>query len=233
MQAKKIFKEYDGKIIVEHETKKEKTILKIDYDIKLPSYLPLQKRHKNYLEQRNFNPIQLQQDWNLTSTNHIGEYKFRIIAPIYFQEHIVSYQGRDVTGKSLLKYKACPQTEELIHHKHVLYGAEKAIQDRIIVTEGITDVWRMGFGSVATFGVKYTKQQFKRICSYKTIFILFDHDRLPSGENPGKEASERLWCELTLLGKDAHEIILDKGDPADLSDKEAKQLKKDLLKEIY
>ncbi len=44
---------------------------------------PLQTRQKNYLAGRNFDPEKLEREWDLKATDHLGDYRFRIIAPIY------------------------------------------------------------------------------------------------------------------------------------------------------
>jgi DNA primase len=139
---------------------------------------PLQSIHLNYLTRRGFaNPDQLAKQWGLRGTGPIGEYKFRIIAPIDYNGRMVSYQGRDVTGKSPLRYKACPKEKELMNHKHTLYGMDKATQESVIVVEGIVDVWKLGPGAVATYGTQFTWQQVTLLARrWKRRYIAFDAD---------------------------------------------------------
>ena len=79
----------------------------------LPKHTELTRPHKNYLIKRNFDPDELEFKWRLVSTGPVGPYKHRIIAPIYFNEKLVSYQGRDITDKAKLKYKACKRILEV------------------------------------------------------------------------------------------------------------------------
>ncbi len=45
---------------------------------------------------RNFDPNYLVSEWGLLSTGVLGEFKFRILAPVYFKGQLVSYQCRDL-----------------------------------------------------------------------------------------------------------------------------------------
>jgi hypothetical protein len=172
---------------------------------------PMMRRHKIYLMNRNYDPLKLEKDWGLLGTNHIGNYKFRIVAPIEFEYQLVSYQGRDITGKTDLRYKACSEDEEVVSHKHVLYGWDKAVGDRCLVVEGITGAWRFGFGSLATFGAEYKQSQVRLIASrYKTVFLLMDMDEA------GRRAADSLETKLSILGCDTHNLELSYGDSGDV-----------------
>lgn len=130
---------------------------------------------KQYLRGRGFGPVAMQKQWQIQSTGPFGPYKHRIMIPIYLGGHLVSYQGRDITGKSELKYKACAMEREIIHHKHILYGLDQVPFDTIVIVEGILDAWRLGPGAVATFGIKTTAQQVKLMLRYPRRIILFDN----------------------------------------------------------
>lgn len=183
------------------------------------------RRHRDYLQQRQFDPNQLEQLWELQGTGPVGDYKHRIIIPIRHRGKLVSYQGRDITGKSGMKYKACRQEHEVIEHKHCLYGLDKAKRDRVIVVEGVTDVWRLGPGAVATFGVKFKPAQVALLLRFKRVFILFDPD--PEAQHQ----AELLGTCLAGAGRDIQIIQLDgtSGDPADLPQQEADDIVAELL----
>ncbi|MCP4150533.1 MAG: hypothetical protein GY757_22495 [bacterium] len=90
--------------------------------LKLPTGCgELKAPYRRYLRGRRYDPDVLMEEWDLMSPGPVGGYKRRIIAPIYFNDRLVSYQGRDITEKSGLKYKACKQDDELIDHKNILY----------------------------------------------------------------------------------------------------------------
>ncbi len=184
----------------------------------------LTSRHRKYLINRNYDPDKLIHDWDIRGTNHVGDYKFRIVAPIYYKKKIVSYQCRDVTGKNENKYKACPQELELIQHQNILYGLDHVVKDSVLVVEGITDVWKLGYGAVSTFGASYTWGQVLLLNRFKNIFLFFDSDKA------GIDQSKKLAALLSGIDSTKHiEIIsVDSGDPGDLSDKEANELMRDL-----
>ncbi len=203
------------------EAKKEKNI-----DVFLPQGTrDLQKPHKKYLRKRGFDPKELEQIWNIKGTGSLGRYSHRIIAPIYFNKILVSYQGRDITDKADLKYKACSIEKERIHHKYIGYGYDLTNKKECLVVEGVFDAWRMGAGSVALFGTGYTPQQVQFLSTFKRVFVLFD-----SGEEEAQKNGYKLSFELQELGVESEQIILDyEGDPAELSQKEADYIMRELL----
>lgn len=190
--------------------------------------IDLQPRHKWYLTFRRFDPDQLKQEWGLRGTSAMGNYKFRVIAPITYQGIMVSYTGRDVTDKSNLRYKSCTKSFETRPHKHCLYGLDKLQNKSVIVVEGITSVWRLGAGNaVATFGIAWTVAQARLLLGMERVFILFD-----MGEDAQRQANK--LAQLLAGSVKCVEVVdmqLDTGkDPADLSDDEAKVLVKELLR---
>ncbi len=188
----------------------------------------LQTIHKQYLINRNFDPEVLHNTWGIMGTGPIGQYKFRIIAPIFYAGRLVSYQGRDITEKSNLKYKACPEKLELIHHKDILYGLDEVKGDSIIVVEGIFDAWRMGRGAVATYGIGFTNKQVVILNQFKNRFIMYDRREINPQAGEQAEKLERL---LICDGTKHTEIIeLDEADdPGSLTQEQADQIKRELL----
>lgn len=186
---------------------------------------PLKRMHLDYLRGRNFDPHQLVREWGLQGTGPLGRYNFRIIAPIYVNNQLVSYQGRDVTGRSPLKYKACRMVDEIIHHKHTLYGLDQSIGDTAVVVEGITDVWRLGPGSLSTFGIEFTTPQIEVLASrFKRIVVVFDEDP------QAIEQANTLAHQLAPLRIDVARISLhDVNDPADLAPDDAKRLMREIM----
>lgn len=217
-EIKKIIRELTGVPIIRKrkEIKEKPTTLRLEGE-------ELTDKHRNYLLSRNYDPDFIIEKYKIKGTNHLGDYKFRIIAPIFFEKQLVSYQGRDITDQSKSRYKACPKEKEIIHHKHILYNIDNAISDTLIIVEGIMDVWRLGDGSVATFGTGYSQEQIDLIVKkgYKKVFIIYD---------PGaQDKANILGKNLNLFGIQATIIDLLDCDPGELSENEAKNL----LKEIY
>lgn len=200
----------------------------------------LKSPHKTYLEKRNFDPDKLERKYNLKGTGPvckiikgkmIWDYKLRIIAPIYYGNALVSFQGRDITEKQEQKYKACPKELEVREHKHCLYGLDNCTGNTVIVVEGVFDKWRMGEKNVvATFGTEYLLPQILLLAkSFKRIFFIFDSE-------PAALKQAEKGCRLVSgLGAEAYKVELDKPevDPGDLPQDEADTIYRDLMKEVF
>lgn len=185
----------------------------------------IQQRHKDYLLNRNFDPNLIVKNWNIKGTGIIGDYRFRIIVPITYQNIMVSYTARDITNKAAIRYKTCRRTEETKPHKHCLYGLEKVKNNRVVVVEGVTDVWRLGFGAVATLGITWTIEQAVQLLKMKTVFILYD------SQPKAQEQADKLAYLLApnIKNTEILELQLSEGkDPADLSQNDATILMRDL-----
>lgn len=222
-ESKQIIKEYDINYIRQSpnkkKSKKKNKILELP-----PGTESLSERHKNYLIKRNFDPYEIIYYWNVKGTQHYGDYRFRIIAPIIIDGKMISYQGRDITNKQELRYKACRIEDEIIHHKNIVYGIDMVKYEKAILVEGITDAWRFGRGAIAIFGTTYTIEQIKFMNDrLKELFILFD----PGDKIAKKKADELGW---SLPGLKIEKIEIDfESDPGELPQEEASYIKKQLL----
>ncbi len=182
----------------------------------------LSHRHRLYLQQRQFDPDILADRYGLLGTEHLGDYKFRIIAPIFQNGRLVSYIGRDITNRSDLRYKACPSEKEVVSHKHCLYGIDIVQNDFVVIVEGVSDAWRLGPGAVALFGLLYSSEQIKLLKRFKRRYIMLD-----SGENEFKRSKE-LAAMLSIFNGENIVVELGEDDPGDMKQEEADILMKDL-----
>ena len=190
---------------------------------------PLNDNHIRYLEKRNFDPNALKSTYLLVGTGPVSlldgiDYKHRVIAPVIWNAEQVSFQGRDITGKDPLRYRACPEDRELIKHKHIIYGRQDLWKDVGIATEGVTDVWRLGTDSFCTFGIKYTHEQVRIIAkTFKRVAVCFDDDPQAITQ------ANKLVSELKFRGVDAFRVDIE-GDPGSMNQEEANYLVKQLIK---
>ena len=177
--------------------------------------------HKKYLQSRGFSGVY--EKYQLKCFGPVGDYKLRLYIPVFLHGRIVTYTTRDVTNRARIPYIHCPEENSAVPIKHTLYNID-SVQDTAIVCEGVTDVWRIGLGAVATFGVNLTVQQIKKLSKIKRIFILFDND--------AKKQAEKLA--LTLCAFTETEILdLPSGDPADMPQGDIDMLRKQVFGKIY
>lgn len=220
-KAKELLKEYTTYETLAQQkiaTKASKTLLP-------PGTLPLSQAHRRYLYGRGYDAGKVIEDWGLMATGPAGSYRHRIIAPIYFNGILVSYQGRDITNKADLRYKACRQEDEVIDHQNIVYGIDNTLPSHVgIVVEGITDAWRMGKGTVSTFGIDVTShQRYLLMQSFRKLFLM------PDNEIQAIKNYEALGMELSLAGVDVELILLDEDDPGSLAQEEADEIREELL----
>lgn len=235
-EAKKIVQDYG---ILRTVKKTEKVTIRLK-GFKFPSGMTeLSQAHKNYLIKRNFDPEKLIRLWDLKGTGPISildnglddpenkqlNYKHRIIIPFYWNNKIVSFDSRDITGKAVNKYQACPIVRELVPHKVILYGKQEYWKNTIIIVEGPADVWRFGVNSAATSGIQFTPKQVRFIAkNFKRVPVVYD-----GGEPQAIEQANKLVSELKFRGVDSFRVdIID--DPGSMEQSEADYLVKQLLK---
>jgi hypothetical protein len=247
-KAKEIIKQYGGKTYIKYVEKAEHQNTKPH---KLPSpTTPLQPVHKRYLESRGFDPDYLEKVWGLMGTGAISllgdlNYKHRIIIPYVWNGKQVSFDARDITGKAMTKYQACPLEREIIPHKDILYGKQEAWKETGICVEGTTDVWRLGARSFATSGINFMPKQLKIIAkTFKRVAVVFDSspkkekslsiESIKANSNISKEMqaekqAKELIAELRFRGVDAFRVSII-GDPATMEQSEADYFVKQLIK---
>lgn len=191
--------------------------------------VPPSPLHLSYLESRGLNARRVVEEWNLLGTGPVSfldeaDYKHRLIAPIFWNGEIVSFQSRDITDRAELRYKACLKEREAVHHKHILYGKQQEWNEIGICVEGIADVWRLGPTSFAAFGTEVTGRQVRAISEYfRRVVVLFDNEPQAIGQ------ADKLVAELRFRGVDAWRINVE-GDPGDLTEEAANHLVTELMK---
>jgi DNA primase len=223
-----IIEKYSGQVSIRKKLNKPlqnkvgKIELPMDY---------LSNRGKEYLIKRHFDPEYIEQKYKVTGPTVAGFWAGRLIIPIYYNNRIVSFQGRSILSKeactrlNILRYMTLSKEESIIDPKTILYNLDNCKSDYLILVEGAFDCWRFGDNCAATLGTSTTPKQHILLATlFKTIYILFD---------PEKEAQERankLANQLVVLRKINVEIInteLDH-DPGDMTEKEIYNLKKEL-----
>jgi DNA primase len=213
-QALQIVNEFNGGIYTPKE-KHYQTKLQLPKNI-LPEFL---KSHRDFLISRNYDPDYVINKYNLMATGLIGDFNHRIIIPITMNQRILSFVGRDITGKANIPYKNSPDTMCIKDPKRCLYNMD-SVNDVAVVVEGIFDAWRIGDGAVATFGTQYTHEQLLYLKNLKRVFVLYDAD--------AASKAEKLCADLSAIVKEVSVIVLDSGDPDNMSEQDVKHLRKEI-----
>ena len=184
----------------------------------------LQQCHKDYLTSRNFDSDWLRLKYKLKGTTYDTDYPYRIIIPIIYGGRIVSYTSRDYTNKQKIRYKACSEDLEIIHHKHLLYNLDNCLHRKGIMVEGLFDVFRLGNNSFASFGTSVTNEQLYLIKErFDLVYLLFDN------ETKAIQKAEHYADMLDSVGVKSILLIDDvPGDPGTYSEEKAMGLKADL-----
>jgi hypothetical protein len=185
---------------------------------------PMADRHRAYLRGRGFNPDQLERDWGLCGTGPVGPFAHRIIIPVYDRgRKLVCYQGRDITDKSPMRYKSCPDTLAVTSIKDCIYGIDRVEGDLVVITEGAAKVWRLGTPAVCTFGATVTDAQVLLLRGFRRRVVLFD------GDDTGRAQAQALAARLSLFPGVTEIVELPgPGGPDDLSSAEARELMAEL-----
>ena len=223
--AKSIYKKFSSDYLPIDE-EEISTITKVE----LPSGVKpeLEKMHRQYLRSRDFNPRLTQETFKLMAGGITGPFKYRIIAPVYENNRLVTLLGRDITNKSTLPYKNLSAAKSIIPAKHCIYNLDN-VDDTAIIVEGITDVWRLGYyGVIATLGLVFTTSQINRLAArLRRCYIMYD------SEPQAIKQAEELANLLSMAGVETIELlILSEGDPANLTENEVIDLRKSIFGKV-
>lgn len=141
----------------------------------------------------------------------------RIVAPIRFEGELVGWQcrypGELAKGSGLAKYYTRPNMPKRL----LLYNYDQAREQRIlVVTEGVTDTWRVGKSGVAVLGKTLTVRQRQLLADWAEqhdqhclLVIAFDGEVADDNEQLADELRTSLPCAILPL------VMPETADPAD------------------
>jgi len=182
--------------------------------------------HLDYLKKRGFNPPSLINKYKLKACYTLGKYKFRIIVPFFHKGKIVNFTGLDVTNQAKEPYKHCLNEEAIIPAKSCLYNID-TVDRSVLIVEGVTDVWRIGDGCIASLGIEWTNAQIGLLIekSLERVFVMFDSE--PKAVAKAHELGEH----LSAIFPSVEVIELSEGDPCDLDPGTVRKVRKNFLRE--
>jgi len=187
----------------------------------------LNERHYEYLQSRGFDPLLIEKKYKLKALGKSQnaedrKFAYRIFVPILLNNRIVHFTMADYTGRRNPKYLHQEDEKAVYQMKECLYNID-TLRDIALIVEGVSDVWRMGDGAIATMGIKYTTAQINLLVRRKPkkIFIMFD------AEEEAQSQANKLAN--SLAGFVNTEVLeLDYNDPGSLTDSEAKHILREI-----
>lgn len=181
--------------------------------------------HLDYLRSRNFDPDYLIPKYHLKAVYNIGDFRFRIIAPVFIEGKLVSFVSADVlrNNPNRIPYLNCAKEKSVIPINQCFYNLDSVKDGKAIIVEGITDVWRLGDGAIASFTSNYSTEQILLLKKKKLqkVFVLYDPDAI--------DKALKLAHQLSAIIPSVERIRLTSGDPADMTEQEVKEMRKDLF----
>lgn len=227
-QVSQYVKSYEF-ITTQREEKKQALATKLD----LPGY-PLNEKEKEYLINRGFNLDYVVEKFYLRGGGIVGEWSYRILLPIYYNNILVSWSGRSILDKeyikalNILRYKNLSIEQSVVNPKEIFYNTDNSRKDSVILVEGPFDVLKMGNDTICSLGTSVTRAQELFLKEhYRKIFICFDN------EYEAQQKAYHLGTNLAAIGMEVEVVNIcesfNKNDPGELSYDEVRIIKNELL----
>ena len=182
--------------------------------VETPSGLEaLRKPHRAYLFDRGLDPEMMKKLWRVQGIGLSNELQWRVWIPVYYKGELVNWTTRSI-GESGSKYISAEPHQCKRPLKSVLFG-EDYCRNSIVITEGPFDVFKIGPGAVATFGVNYSSSQLFLMSKYPIRVVCFD------SEEEAQKLANKLFNQLSQYPGETFNIVLESGgDPGDASKEE-------------
>lgn len=187
-----------------------------------PGVGPLLPVHVNYLEGRGFDVGELAELWQIKGVAMSKRLSWRIFIPVISGFKRVSWTTRATSPKAVLRYVNADPCDENRPIKDQLYGSHLA-GGSVVVVEGPTDAWRIGPGAVATFGSAWTPAQLLALSRYSNRTVMFDPEPV------AQASASRLCQELRAFPGVTRKVVLDSGDPGDMTPEQVAEVRRRYL----
>lgn len=170
--------------------------------------------HLRYLRGRGFKPRILIPEYDLYAIDYQHpKYPNKIIAPIYVEGSVVSWIAADILRQfsARTKYRICPDPQAMIPGDQLIYNFDSiGPKHKALIVEGITDVWTIGPGTIATLRTTFTKPQLELISrkQLSEAYVLYDPD--------AEDKANQLSLQLSAIVDNVFFVPIKGGDPAEL-----------------
>jgi len=174
--------------------------------------------HRRWLRGRELDPEHLEQLWDLQGFGVTPQLGWRLWIPVYYDREVVSWTTRSIgTGK--MRWIHAPPASEVFPIKTLLYGWDY-VRGAVIVVEGPSDVWRIGPGAVAMFGMIPTMQQIHKLASVPRRVVCLDRG------TKAQQAASSLARQLQAFPGETIVAELESDDPGSATNEEVAELRK-------
>jgi len=176
----------------------------------------LEEAHRRYLEGRGYDVEEVERWWGVKGIGVLGgRLRWRLWIPVRTKTgEVGSWTTRAVGGQEP-RYVSATGREERVGLKTMLYGEEYCWGHGVVVCEGPLDVWKVGLGAVAVFGLQMTREQAERLARYRRRVIVFDMER--SAQRAAKRlktllcdaGGKTIWLEVDAkdAGAETEEVL--------------------------
>jgi hypothetical protein len=171
----------------------------------------------NFLAGRGFDPEQIIRNKKLYYGGIIGDFRHRLILPVYFRHSLASFLGKGLGKNTFPPYKNLEDKDSVIPIKSTLYGYDDCPPGgTVVVVEGPIDQWKLGNGSVATYGTAWTLEQVALLRTLKPNKIMVLYDSEPEAQQQADKLMRMIhFCDVMtgyLEGiKDPGELTIEEG----------------------
>lgn len=180
----------------------------------------LRPAHQQYLRQRGLDPAQIVARWGVRGTGPAaGFLSWRLWLPVVQAGQLVSWTTRSISPRERMRYISARPEQERMPIKSTLYG-EDLVRHAVVIVEGPVDVWRIGPGAVAVYGISWTEAQALRLERFLRRVICFDREPL------AQAAAKRLAKRLCAAPGETLIVSLDAADPGAADEAELRQLRR-------
>jgi len=204
-----------------HEPTAAKDRLPRGGKLRLPAGIgKFEEAHRRYLEGRQFDLDELSEKWGVAGIGIAARLAWRIFVPITHEGETVSWTTRSLSKRG--RYINASAEEEIVNPKSFLFGEEHCIHT-IIIVEGPFDLFKVGYGAVATMGVGYSPEQFARMTKYPNRIVCFDNEPI------AQRRALTLCNDLEEYPGETTNVVLKAKDPGSAFPFEISQLRKKFL----
>lgn len=182
--------------------------------------IPFNKAHLKYLQSRQLDPEYLAKMWDVQGTGALSNYPHRIFIPIYRGARAVSWTARTIIKDHEPRYQTAKDSEKSYSEKELLFGANHAKGNAIIVCEGPFDAMNIGYGATALLGLNYTNSQVAVIAKYHRRIVCLD------SSCEAQRAAGKLADDLSVFPGETIRVELDAKDAGCAEKSEIESLRK-------